>query len=49
MKTLDTIQKRKSPETFLSTPISTIDMQTIVEAGLYAPIFGKIHFTVIRV
>lgn len=48
MKTLDTIQKRKSPETFLSTPISTNDIQTIVEAGLYAPIFGKIHFTVIN-
>ena len=47
MNTIQTIKVRKSPETFLSTSLDRDDIQTIVEAGNYAPIFGKVHFTVI--
>lgn len=47
MSTIQTIKVRKSPETFLSTSIDGDDIRTIVEAGNYAPIFGKVHFTVI--
>lgn len=47
MNTIQTIKVRKSPETFLSTSLKKEEIQTIVEAGNYAPIFGKVHFTVI--
>lgn len=47
MNTIQTIKVRKSPETFLSTSLDRDDIQTIVETGNYAPIFGKVHFTVI--
>lgn len=48
MNTNMCIKTRKSPEVFLSTPLNKNDIQTIVEAGAYAPIFGEIHFTVIE-
>ena len=47
MNTIQTIKKRKSPESFIAKAISTSDLKTIVEAGNYAPIYGKIQLTVV--
>lgn len=47
MNTLTAIRSRKSPETFLSTPLKRETITAIAEAGNYAPIFGHIHFTVL--
>lgn len=47
MNTIQTIKVRKSPEVFLSAPLDMDTVETIVQAGNYAPIFGKVHFTVI--
>lgn len=47
MTTLQAIYTRKSPDKFNAAPIEVSELRTIVEAGNYAPIFGKIHFTVI--
>lgn len=47
MNTIQTIKVRKSPETFLSTSLDRENIDAIVGAGNYAPIFGKVHFTVI--
>lgn len=48
MTALKTIKTRKSPEAFLSAPVDRETLQTILEAGAYAPIFGRIHFTLIE-
>lgn len=47
MNTIQTIKMRKSPETFNERAINETDLKTIVEAGNYASIFGKIQFTVV--
>ena len=47
MNTIQTIKTRKSPESFNAKTINTSDLKTIVEAGNYAPIFGKIQITVV--
>lgn len=48
MNTLSAIKTRKSPNAFNSTPIENEDLKTIVEAGNYAPIFGKVDVTVVK-
>ena len=47
MNTIQTIRSRKSPEAFLSEPLDHETAAAIAEAGNYAPIFGRIHITVI--
>ncbi len=47
MTTRQSIKLRKSPEKFLDAPLDKKVLETIVEMGNYAPIFGKIHFTVV--
>lgn len=47
MNTIQSIKTRKSPNAFLSSPLDPEDVKKITEAGGYAPIFGKLHFTVI--
>ena len=47
MNTIQTIKTRKSPEVFNAKEISASDLKAIVEAGNYAPIFGKVQFTVV--
>ena len=42
------VWSEKSPNAFLSTSLNKNDVQKIAEAGGYAPIFGKLHFTVIN-
>lgn len=48
MNTNKCIKSRKSPESFLSTPLKREDIQTIVESGAYAPIFGELQFTIVE-
>lgn len=47
MNTIETIKVRKSPEAFQSALLGKEDIKAIAEAGNFAPIFGKIHITVI--
>lgn len=47
METMKAIKTRKSPNAFLPDPLSKDDLKTLAQAGGYAPIFGKLHFTVI--
>ena len=48
MNTISTIKTRNSPIAIISTPIENEDLKTIVEAGNYAPIFGKVNITVVK-
>jgi nitroreductase len=48
MNTLQSIKTRKSPDAFLGTRLNREDVKKIAEAGTYAPIFGKLHFTVVE-
>jgi len=48
METKLTMYSRKSPETFHAQKVEETKIQTIVEAGNYAPVFGAVHFTVIE-
>lgn len=45
---LEVIKTRKSPEIFLSAPLESETIRLIAETGNYAPIFGKIHITIIE-
>lgn len=47
MNTIQTIKTRKSPESFTEKAINMSNLKAIVEAGNYAPIFGKVQFTVV--
>ena len=47
MNTMTAIRTRRSPNEFLDGALRREDLQTIAEAGNYAPIFGRLHFTVI--
>jgi len=47
MNTIQAIKTRKSPERFNDEPLTRDDITAIAEAGAYAPIFGKVHFTVV--
>lgn len=47
MNTIETIKMRKSPDAFQPDPLKKADIKAIAEAGNFAPIFGKVHITVI--
>jgi len=47
MNTIEAIKTRKSPNAFNDEPLTREEVTTIAEAGAYAPIFGKVHFTVV--
>lgn len=48
MDTKKTILSRVSATQFKSDSVDAQKLQTVVEAGNYAPIFGSIHYTVIE-
>jgi len=47
MNTIETIKLRKSPDAFDSNPLKQEDIKLIAETGNFAPIFGKVHITVV--
>lgn len=47
METMKAIKTRKSPNAFLPDALGKDVLTELAQAGAYAPIFGKLHFTVI--
>lgn len=48
MNTNEAIVTRKSPNAFTDAPLTHETIKEISEAGLYAPIFGKVQITVVE-
>ena len=48
MQTKTAIYSRKSPDVFSQKKVEETKIQTIVQAGNYAPVFGSVHFTVVE-